>query len=74
MSDINVLHEWFHGTTTLLDLLLGHAAGDLAWTAGDTGNEAVGETLVVVVAVFDVFDDDGFFASVASGEDDYDFS
>lgn len=74
MPDINVLDEWLHGTRPLLDLLFGHAAGDLAWSAGNTGDEAVGETLVVAVAIFDVFDDNGLFSGVTSGKDDYDFS
>ena len=74
MSHIDVLDKWLHSPAPLLDLLLGHAAGDFAGSSCDSGDEAVGEAFVVAVSVFDVFDDDGFFAGVATGEDDYDFS
>ena len=74
MTHIDILDKRLHCPAPLLDLLLGHAAGDLAGSACDSSDEAVGEAFVVVVAVVDVFDDDGFFAGVAAGEDDYDFS
>lgn len=74
VPDVDVLDKRLHGTRTLLDLLLGHAAGDLAGSTGDSSDEDVRETLVVVVAVFDVLDDNGLFAGVAAGKDDYDFS
>lgn len=74
VTDVNVLDEGLHGLTTLLDLLLGHATGDLAWSTGDAGNEAVGETLIVVVAVLDGLDDDGLLTGVTSGKDDDYFS
>jgi len=74
VADVDVLDEGLHGLAPLLDLLLGHAAGDLAGAAGDAGDEAVGEALVVGVSVLDVLDDDGLLAGVAAGEDDDDFS
>jgi hypothetical protein len=74
MTHVDILHKRLHGPAPLLDLLLGHAAGDLAGSAGNSGDEAVGEAFVVIVAVINVFDDDGFLAGVAAGKDDYDFS
>ena len=74
MSNIDVLHKRLHGTRALLDLLLGHAAGDFAGSTGDSGDEAVGETFVVVVAVFDVFDDNCLLAGVTTSKDNDNFS
>ena len=74
VTDIDVLDEGLHGPGALLDLLLGHAAGDLAGTTGDTSNEAVGELLAVSVSVLDVLDDDGLLTGVTSGKDDDYFS
>jgi hypothetical protein len=71
---VDVLNERLHGFAPLLDLLLGHAAGDLARSAGDAGDEAMGEALVVRVALFHVLDDDGLLTGVTTGEDDNDFS
>lgn len=73
VTDIDVLDERLHGTAPLLNLLLGHTTGDLAGSTGDTGNEAVGETLVVV-SVLNVLDDDSLLTGVTSGKDDDNFS
>jgi hypothetical protein len=73
MPDIDVLNKRLHGAAPLLHLLLGHAAGDFAGSAGDSGNKAVGEALVVV-SIFDVLDDDGFLAGVTASKDDDYFS
>ena len=73
MTDINVLNEGLHGAAPLLNLLLGHTTGDLAGSTGDTGNEAVGETLVVV-SVLNVLDDDSLLTGVTSGKDDNNLS
>lgn len=74
MTHIDILNERLHCPAPLLDLLLGHATGDLAGATGDSGDEAVGEAFVVIIAVFNVFDDNSFFAGMAAGKDDYDFS
>ena len=73
VTDIDVLDERLHGTAPLLNLLLRHTTGDLAGSTGDTGNEAVGETLVVV-SVLNVLDDDSLLTGVTSGKDDDNFS
>jgi len=74
MTHIDVLHERLHGATPLLDLFLGHATGDLAWTTSDASDEAVRETLVVRVALFDVFDNNGLLAGVAASKNNNNLS
>mmetsp|Transcript_11 Transcript_11/g.16 ORF Transcript_11/g.16 Transcript_11/m.16 type:complete len:185 (-) Transcript_11:72-626(-) len=74
MTHIDVLHKRFHCAGALFNLLLGHATSDLTRATGDTGYKTVGETLVVVVTVFDVFDDDGFLASMSASKNNYNFS
>lgn len=74
MADVDVLDKWFHGATPLLNLLLRHATGDLAWAASNAGDKAVGEALVTRVAIFDVFDNDGLLSRVTTSEDDDYFS
>ena len=73
VTDIDVLNERLHGTAPLLNLLLGHTTGNLTGSTGNTGNEAVGETLVVV-SVLNVLDDDSLLTGVTSGKDDDNFS
>ncbi len=73
VTDIDVLNEGLHGAAPLLNLLLGHTTGNLAWTTGNTGNEAVGETLVVV-SVLNVLDDDSLLTGVTAGKDNDNFS
>ncbi len=73
VTDIDVLNKGLHGAAPLLNLLLGHTTGNLAGSTGNTGNEAVGETLVVV-SVLNVLDDDSLLSGVTSGKDDDNFS
>mmetsp|Transcript_1674 Transcript_1674/g.3583 ORF Transcript_1674/g.3583 Transcript_1674/m.3583 type:complete len:104 (-) Transcript_1674:99-410(-) len=73
MTNVDVFDERLHGARPLFDLLLGHAAGDFAGPAGNSGNEAVGKALVVV-SIFVSLDDNGFLASVAASKDDNNFS
>lgn len=73
VTNIDVLNERLHGTAPLLNLLLGHTAGDLTWSTGNTGNKAVGETLVVI-SVLNVLDDNGLLTGVTASKDDDNFS
>ena len=73
VTDIDVLNKGLHRSGSLLDLLLGHATGDLARSSGDAGNEAVGEALVVIT-ILNGLDDDGLLTGVASSKDDNNLS
>ena len=74
VTNVDVLDERLHGLTPLLDLLLGHAAGHLARSAGDASDEAVGEALIVGISLFHVLDYDGLLTGVTTGKDDNYFS
>lgn len=69
MPYIDVFHKGLHAFGSLLHLLLGHGTGDLARSTGDSGNENVGEVLIVG-SLIEGLDDDSFLSSVASSEDD----
>ena len=73
VTDIDVLNKGLHRSGSLLNLLLGHAAGDLARSTGDAGNEVVGEALVVIT-ILDGLDDDGLLTGVTSSKDDNNLS
>ena len=73
VTDIDVLNKGLHGSGSLLNLLLGHATGDLAGSSGDAGNEAVGEVLVVIT-ILDGLDDDSLLTGVTSSKDDNNLS
>jgi hypothetical protein len=73
VTDIDVLNKGLHGSGSLLNLLLGHATGDLAGSSGNASDETVGETLVVI-AILDGLDDDSLLTGVASSKDDNNFS
>ena len=73
VTDIDVLNKGLHGSGSLLNLLLGHATGDLAGSSGNASDETVGETLVVI-AILDGLDDDSLLTGVASSKDDNNLS
>jgi hypothetical protein len=70
MANIDIFDKGLHGSRSLFDLLLGHAAYDLAGTTGDSCDKDVGE-LFVIGSFVEGFDDYGFFSCVTSCEDDY---
>lgn len=57
----------------LLQLVLAHLLGHLAWVSVDTGNESMTERLLGSAFVRG-FDDDSLAASVTSTKDDYDLA
>jgi len=74
VTHVNVLYEGLHGLGAFLDLLLRHATGDLTGATGDSSDEAMGEALVIRVAVFHGFDDNSLLSGVAASKDDNNFS
>mmetsp|Transcript_5878 Transcript_5878/g.15937 ORF Transcript_5878/g.15937 Transcript_5878/m.15937 type:complete len:245 (-) Transcript_5878:26-760(-) len=73
VSDVDVLDEWLHGLSSLLDLGLVHCACDLAWISRESSNEAVRE-LLVTTAIVECLDDDCLLSGVTSGEDNNNLS
>mmetsp|Transcript_1268 Transcript_1268/g.1820 ORF Transcript_1268/g.1820 Transcript_1268/m.1820 type:complete len:91 (+) Transcript_1268:279-551(+) len=74
MTDINVLDERLH-LGSLLDLLLGHALGDLACWAVNSSNKAVAETVLLAGGILIVrLYNNSLLTSMASGKDNNNFS
>jgi hypothetical protein len=70
MAYIYVFDKRLHGSRSLFDLLLGHTAYDLTGTTSDSGNEYVGE-LLVVRSFIEGLDNYSLFSGVTSSENDY---
>lgn len=68
VTNIDVFNKGLHGSRSLLNLLFGHAAGDLTRTTGNSSNEAVWE-LLFIRSIIEGLDYYGFLSCETSSKD-----